>query len=140
MPGKWDHGKRKGAFALIFLVLILLFGFSPISGALLHRVHGSFAPSPYSSLSLANQSELNRGVAAGEPVLVLLTNHSHRTNRYVWRATQQGRVISQGAKVLKDGEAEVLQVPSRGATRGRLRISLNGSDIFVTITIRKSGK
>ena len=138
MPEEGDNGTRRRAYRLVLIVTFLLFGFTPIAQVLLNYVHGSFAPTPYTSLSLANASELNSGVVAGEPALVLLTNHSQRTNRYIWRANQQGRLISQGAKELRDGQAEVLRIASRGASPGRLRISLNSGDIFVTITLRKS--
>lgn len=138
MPEVGDYGTKRRAYRLVLIVIVLLFGFTPVAQTLLDYVHGSFAPSPYSSLSLANASEINSGVIAGEPALVVLTNHSQRTNRYVWRATQEGRLISQGAEVLRDGQAKVLRIASRGASPGRLRISLSKGDIFVTITLRKS--
>jgi hypothetical protein len=138
MPGKNGHGKSKSRYVVFLVVIALVFGFSPISRTLLRYVHGSFAPSPYSSLSLAIQSDVYGGVLAGKPVAVLLTNHTGHIKIYHWSATQNGALISRGEKTLDDDQTTKLLISSSGAKAGILRIALNGTDIFVTATIRKS--
>ena len=138
MPGNVGHGKIRGSFAVLVAVMILVFGFSPISRALLELVHGSFSPSPFSSLSLLAKIDLNNGVAAGQPVAVLVANHTGHTQNYHWIATQRGSIIRQGEKTVGNGKAAKLMISSKGTRAGQLRVSLQGTDIFVTVTLIKS--
>ncbi len=121
---------------LALLIVILLFGFTPISRVLLRSVDGSFAPNPYSSLALGTPSRAAVGFLAGEPVPVQLTNRTGHTQTYHWSATQNGALISLGEDTLDSGRASTVFVPSRGAVAGKLRIALTGTDIFVTVPIR----
>ena len=121
---------------LALLIVILLFGFTPISRVLLRSVDGSFAPNPYSSLALGTPSRAAVGFLAGEPVPVQLTNRTGHTQTYHWSATQNGALISLGEDTLANGRASTVLVPSRGAVAGKLRIALTGTDIFVTVPIR----
>jgi hypothetical protein len=134
-------GRGKGwgpsKYSLLVIVAVLVFGFSPISRALLRVAHGSFAPAPYTSLSLANTAEIESGVAQGQPVEVTLMNHTGYTTSYQWTATQNHTVLSRGDTVLRNGQVTQLVISSTEATVGRLRIGLVGTDIFVTVSILK---
>ena len=137
MPGKDGRGKRRSA---VFVVVVaLMFGFSPISHNLLRSVNGSFAPSRYSSLSLSNPSSVVVGVLASEPVSVLLTNHTGQIKKYHWFATQNGALISLGEKTLGDGQSTTILISSQREKAGRLRIALQGTNIFVTVPVLSSG-
>jgi hypothetical protein len=138
MPGNKGLGDTFKLSVVVLLVLIIFFGFSPISRGLLRLVHGSFAPSPYSSLALASRLESNVGVLSGRPVDVLLTNQSGRTRNYYWSATQIGKMISEGQKVVGDGRSTRILIPTKGAKAGRLLISLRDTSIFVTVTVHRS--
>lgn len=123
---------------MVLLVVVLLFAFVPISRVLLRSVNGSFAPTPYSSLALGNSSDAAVGFRAGEPVPVKLTNRTGHTEAYHWRATQNGALISLGEDTLENGRSSIILVPSRGALTGTLQIALAGTNVFVTVPIRKS--
>lgn len=116
-------------------VLVLAFGFTPISHALLRSVNGSFAPSRYSSLALETPSDAVAGYLAGAPVAVELTNHSGRVKTYRWSATQNGALISLGEEKLDNGRVTTINVPTKGAVSGKLRITLSGTNIFVTVPV-----
>jgi hypothetical protein len=122
---------------LALLVAALLFAFTPISRALLRSVDGSFAPAPYSSLALRTPSDAATGVPAGESVPVRLTNKTGRTQTYHWSATQGGTLISLGEEIVPSGRTTTILVPSQGAATGRLQITLNGTQVFVTVPIRR---
>jgi len=136
MPRIVGPGSSRLLIALV--VAVLLFGFTPVSRALLRSVNGSFAPSRYSSLALRNPPDAVAGIFAGQPVLVQLTNRTGHSRTYHWSATQHGALISLGVETLGEGRATTISVPSRGAVSGRLRISLSGTNIFVTVPILKS--
>jgi hypothetical protein len=123
---------------LALLVVILLFGFTPISRVLLRSVDGSFAPNPYSSLALITPSRAAVGFLSGESVPVQFTNETGHTKTYHWSATQNGTLISLGEDTLGNGRASTVLVPSRGAVAGQLRIAVAGTNIFVTVPIRSS--
>ena len=137
MPGKTVHGRAKATSVLLIVMTAIVFGFSPISRGLLRMVNGSFAPSPYSSLSLATFEARNIGVSAGHPVAVLLSNHTGHMRTYYWTATQDGALISKGERRLGNDQARRLIISSQGTKVGRLRIGLDGTSIFITVTIRK---
>jgi hypothetical protein len=119
-------------------IVVLVFGFTPISRALLRSVDGSFAPSRYNSLALRTPSDAAVGFLAGEPVAVRLTNHTGHIKTYHWSATQGGALISLGEETLDNGRATTILVPTRGAVTGRLRIALSGTSVFVTVPILKA--
>jgi hypothetical protein len=101
-------------------------------------VNGSFAPSPFSSLSVRSPENVTVGFLSGETIPVQLTNHTGHLKIYHWNATQKGALISLGEETLKSGSTTTINVPSRGAAAGTLRIALNGSNVFVTVPILKS--
>jgi hypothetical protein len=136
MPGKDGHGKS--GFVVFVVVIVLLFGFSPISRGLLNTVNGSFAPSPFSSLSLSNPTNVEYGVLAFAPLPVILTNHTGKVTHYQWTATQKSTLISQGEKTLQNGQSATLLISLRGAKAGALRISLHGTHIYITVPILRS--
>jgi len=131
-------GPGSSRLLISLVVALLLFGFTPISGALLRAVDGSFAPSRFSSLALRNPSDAIAGIFAGQPVKIQLTNRTGHFKTYHWSATQNGALISLGEETLSNGRATTIVVPSRGTVAGRLRIALNGTNIFVTVPILKS--
>jgi hypothetical protein len=120
---------------LILIVVVLIFGFTPISRALLRSVHGSFAPTPFTSLALTIPSEATEGVPAGEAIPVELTNKTGQIQTYHWSATQGGTLISLGEQIVRNGRTTTILVPSQGAATGKLQIALNGTDVFVTVPI-----
>ena len=122
---------------LVLLVVVILFGFTPISRVLLSSVDGSFTPTPYSSLALSSPSDAAVGIVTGQAVLVKLTNRTGHTEAYHWRATQDGALISLGEETLENGRTSTISVPSRDALTGKLQIALTGTNIFVTVPIRK---
>jgi hypothetical protein len=101
-------------------------------------VNGSFSPNPYSSLALGTPSAATEGFLAGDKVPVRLTNRTGHTETYDWHATQDGTLISLGEETLANGQASTVFVPSRGAVTGKLRITLTGTKVFVTVPIRSS--
>ena len=131
-------GRGSSRLLLSIGIVVLVFGFTPISRALLRSVDGSFAPSRYSSLALRTPSDAAVGILAGEPVEVQLTNHTGDVKTYHWSATQNGALISLGEETVDNGRATTILVPSRGAGTGRLRIALTGTNIFLTVPILKS--
>jgi hypothetical protein len=132
-------GRRSASKILVILIIaFILFGFTPISRALLRTTDGSFAMTPYSSLALKTPSNGVKAIRSGEAVPVQLTNHTGHEKTYHWNATQGGSLISLGETTLRNGEATTILVPSRGAAAGRMQISLTNTHIFVTIPILKS--
>jgi hypothetical protein len=131
-------GSGSGRLLLSLLVLVLVFGFTPISKGLLRAVDGSFAPSSYSSLALRNPAEAITGISPGTLIRVNLANHTGRTKTYHWSASQVGSLISLGAETLQNGKSATILVPSRGAVTGSLQISLTGTNVFVTVPVLKS--
>jgi hypothetical protein len=131
-------GRGSSKILLILCAVILLFGFTPISRALLNLADGSFAPTPYSSLALLTPSIATGGVPTGEAIPVQLTNHTGHVKTYHWNATQHGALISLGEDTLAPGRAVTIYVPSRSAVTGKLRIALAGTRVFVTVPVVKS--
>jgi hypothetical protein len=123
---------------VIVVVAVFLFGFAPISHVLLRAVNGSFAPSAYSSLALNSPSEVTRGVKTGSVVRVTLVNHTPQEKTYRWSATQDGSLISLGTETVQRDESTVIRVPTRGALAGPMKITLTGSNVFVTVPVRGS--
>jgi hypothetical protein len=101
-------------------------------------VNGSFAETPFSSLALKLPSDAAVGVRKGKSIPVRLTNHTGHSKTYHWSATQSGALIGIGETTLGNGKATTILVPSRGAVAGKLQIALTGTDIFITVPIRKS--
>jgi hypothetical protein len=128
-------GSGSNRLLLSLVVVVLMFGFTPISNFLLRSVHGSFAPTAYSALALRNTSDATSGIPVGEPVRVYLTNRTGRNRTYHWSATQLGAVISHGEEALDNGQTTTISVPSRGASTGALRIALTGTNVFITVPI-----
>jgi hypothetical protein len=131
-------GSSSNRLVLAVVIAILIFGFTPISRALLSSADGSFAPSPYSSLALQSPSVAESGFQSGEPVPVELANHTGHTTTYRWSATENGALISLGEETVSRGRTTTIVVPSRGAVAGTLRIALKGTSVFVTVPILKS--
>jgi hypothetical protein len=117
------------------VVLVLIFGFSPISATLLRAVNGSFAPTRYSSLALRNPSIAAAGLLSGDRVRIILTNHTGHIETYHWSASQKGGLISLGEETLGSGQSTTISVPSRGAVTGKLQVALTGSNVFVTVPV-----
>jgi hypothetical protein len=136
MPRIVSLGRSK--LRLCIVALVILFAFTPISRALLASVHGSFAPSPFSSLALRNPSDLGTGYQVGDLVPVRLTNQTGSTKTYHWSATEHGVVVSLGEETLLNGRGANIDVPTNYATSGILRIALNGTDVFLTVPLSKS--
>jgi hypothetical protein len=122
--------------SLIALVVILALGFTPISHALLRSVHGSFAPTHYSSLALGDSTDAT-GVLAGEKLRIQLVNHSGHTKTYHWGASEKGSLLSLGAETVDNGQTLTFAVPTRGAVTGTLTIALTGTDVYVTVPVVK---
>jgi hypothetical protein len=122
---------------LALVVALLLLAFTPISGALLRLVNGSFAPAPYSSLALKTPSLAAVGVRAGKPIPIQLTNKTGHTKTYHWNATQKGTLISLGEQTVQSGRTTTFLVPSQGSAVGKMQIALKGTKIFVTVPILK---
>lgn len=134
MPRIVGRGPKR--LSVIALAVILAFGFTPISNALLRSVDGSFAPTPYSSLALSSPSDAT-GILAGEFVRVQLINHSGHVKTYRWDASEKGSRLSIGAETLDNGQTLTFSVPSRGAVSGTLKIGLTGTNIYVTVPVLK---
>jgi hypothetical protein len=123
---------------MLLVVVVLLFAFTPIARVLLRTVDGSFSPSRYSSLALKTPGDAAIGVHVGTAIPVTITNHMGRTETYHWRATQGSSLISLGEETVNNGSASTIVVPSRGAVSGTLRITLLGTNIFLTVpTLKK---
>jgi hypothetical protein len=131
-------GLRTSRLLLYLVVLVFVFGFSPISRALLHSVDGSFSPTAYSSLALENPNDATVSIVAGKPLAVRLTNRTGHSETYHWSATESGSLISLGEETLDSGHSTTILVPSRGATSGTLRVALTGTNVFLTVPILKS--
>lgn len=126
---------------LLSLIAIgLVAGFTPISKGLLHEVNGSFAPTSYSSLSLAHSSEVAKGLLVGDTIEAVLSNHTGRTTTYSWTATEGHRLVSSGNRTLQNGQTITFGIGTRGSKSGEMRVALTHTKIFVTIplTLRKS--
>lgn len=120
---------------LLLTVVVLLFGFVPISRVFLRSVDGSFSPVPYSSLALKARPGAAMGIPVGRRVAVQLTNKTGHEKTYQWSARQGGTLISLGEDTVDSGRTSVILVPSKGAVVGRLRIALRGSRVFVTVPL-----
>jgi hypothetical protein len=131
-------GSHPKKVSLVLVIVILVFGFSPISRALLSSVNGSFTPTPYSSLALESSSSATKGIVAGEAVPVKLVNRTGHFKTYHWSATQSGGLLSLGEEALDNGKAVTILIPTRGAAKGTLRIALTGTNVYVTVPILKS--
>jgi len=133
MPRLDGRGYRR--LCLCLVLVVLLFGFAPISRGLLRIVDGSFAPTGYSSLALSTPSDAAVGILAGEALPVQLSNHTGHVETYHWSATQSGALISLGEETLGNGRTTTISVPSRGAVAGRLRVALTGTKVYVSVQI-----
>jgi hypothetical protein len=134
----WKTLFRSKKVTLTIVVIVLALGFSPIARVLLWASSGSFAPTPYTSLSLNDATQATRGVVAGQVIRVKLTNRTGGEKTYHWSATQSGSLLSLGDQTLGAGQAATILVPSRGAAKGTLRIALAGTNIFLTVPVLKS--
>jgi hypothetical protein len=132
------NGKVARRLFLSLALAIVLLAFSPISHALLRSVNGSFDPTPYTSLALRTPSDAVTGIRRGVPVQVELTNHSGHTKTYRWLATQAGALISTGSDTLSAGRAKTISIPTKFASKGKLRVGLDDVNIYVTVPILKS--
>jgi hypothetical protein len=137
MPRIVGPGSSKLRLSIVAAVIIL-FAFVPLSHAFLSSVDGSFAPSPYSSLTLSNSAHPAVGFEVGDLVPVLLTNHTGSTKTYHWNASQRGVVVSLGEITLRNASGVNIDVPTHLARSGRLRIGLTGTDVFVTVPLQPS--
>jgi hypothetical protein len=117
------------------VVLVLVFAFTPISTTLLKAVHGSFSPERFSSLALKTPSDAAVGLLSGQRVRVVLTNHTGHRETYHWNATQKGGLISLGEETVGNGSSTTIAVPTRGAATGALKVSLAGTNVFVTVPV-----
>jgi hypothetical protein len=124
--------------ALSLAIAVALFGFTPISHALLTLVNGSFSPAPYTSLALRTPSQAATGVKRGGVVRLRLTNHSGRDRTYRWKATQATTLVGTGQERVAKGRTETIFVPTKFAVSGTLRVSLDGTNIFVAFPVVKS--
>jgi hypothetical protein len=129
---------RPNRLFLVLLIVVLLFAFTPISRILLSIANGSFAQAPYSSLAVASPAKGFFGFRSGQPVPIKLTNHTGRTETYHWSASENGSLLSLGEDTLENGHSVAILVPSRGAVRGKMRIALTHTVIFVTVPILSS--
>jgi hypothetical protein len=71
-------------------------------------------------------------------VPVLLTNHTGSPKTYHWSATQRGVAISIGSVSLPNGDGAKINVPTNFGRAGKLKIAVNGTQIFVTVNLAKS--
>ena len=133
------RGTSRSALVASTIVLVLLGGFSPISRFLLREVHGSFDPTPYTSLALAKPEAVSNGVVAGRPVEVRLSNRTGASKIYSWTAVERNVVISHGRKYVGVGRSATLLIPTRHARAGKLRIGIDYTDVFVTVLILAAG-
>jgi hypothetical protein len=117
---------------------IVLFAFTPISRALLLSVDGSFAPTPFSSLALRSPSEPATGFQVGDLVPVRLANHTGSTKTYHWSALEHGVIVSLGEKTLLNGRGTNINVPTAFGRPGILRITLTGTDVYITVALERS--
>jgi hypothetical protein len=123
---------------LSIVVIVVLFAFTPISRALLSSVDGSFSPSPFSSLALRTPSNPSSDFEVGDLVGVRLTNRTGSTKTYHWSATQHGVVISLGETTVRNGQGANVNVPTSFARAGALRIGLDGTKVFVTLSLQQA--
>ena len=79
MPRIVRPGSSRLYLPLAVLALVLV---QPISHVLLRSVHGSFAPSPYSSLALRTPANASVGFLVGNSVAVELANHTGHVKTY----------------------------------------------------------
>lgn len=127
-------GRGSSRLRLAIIGLIVLFAFTPISRALLDAADGSFSPTPFTSLALRSSTS---AVQVGDLVPVLLTNHTGMSRSYHWSATQQGVAISIGNVTLANGHGANINVPTNFGRAGKLRIGINGTQVFVTVNLER---
>jgi GT2 family glycosyltransferase len=130
--------RRRKKVVLPLVAAIALFAFTPISGALLAFVNGSFAPTPYTSLALRSPAQAATGFKRGAVVQLELANHSGRDKTYRWNVTQASTLIGTGQERLADGQTQTILVPTKFAVGGTLRVALDGTNIYVDVPIVKS--
>jgi hypothetical protein len=128
-------GPTSSKLLAIFIVLALVFAFTPISKGLLRAVDGSFAPTQYSSLALRDPSDATLGVLADEPIAVQVSNHTGHTKTYHWSATQGRALIGLGVTTVRNGQTTTISVPTRGAVTGTINVALTGTNVFVTVLV-----
>jgi hypothetical protein len=131
-------GGNFGRILVALVVIALLFGFSPISTRLLRLADGSFKPTHYTSLALADPSQVASGISPGSVVPLELTNHTGQITTYHWAATQNGVLISQGSRTMVNGLTAALKIPTQGARNGILTVALEHTRIFVTLRLTAS--
>jgi hypothetical protein len=130
-------GRGSSRLRLAIIGLVALFAFTPISRAVLVAADGSFSPTPFTSLALRSSSDPTPAVQVGDLVPVLLTNHTGMTRSYHWSATQQGVAISIGNVTLANGHGANINVPTTFGRAGKLRIGINGTQVFVTVNLER---
>jgi hypothetical protein len=136
MPRIVGFGSRTRRLSI--LAVILLFAFTPISSALLASSDASFAPVPYTSLAVRTPAIVPQGFELGDLIPVRLTNQTGDKRTYHWSASERGVVVSLGEITLDNGRAADINVPTNFASAGRLRISITGTDVFLTVPIVKT--
>ena len=136
MPRIVGPGSR--TIRLSIIAVVVLFAFTPISRALLASADGSFAPTPYSSLALQTPAGRQQGFLVGDLVPVRVTNRTGATRTYHWDAVQKGVVVSLGELTVRNGGSANIDVSTTYASAGKLTIAIAGTNIFVTVSMRKS--
>jgi hypothetical protein len=131
-------GSGSSKFRLSVIALVVLFAFTPISKAFLDSVDGSFSPTPFTSLALRTPANPGSSFEVGDLIPVRLTNRTGTTKTYQWSATQHGVVISLGQKTVRNGDEANVNVPTTLGKAGTLRITLTGTNIYVTVSLQRS--
>lgn|GEM_PF-573871 len=127
---KGRHWQWAAAALLVVGVLVV----APQGWAKLLRLsHGTFGQSPYSSLAFANPKIVQSPQPVGADIGVIADNQSGRNKKYVWAAKESGVMVSQGTLEIASGHHTQFRVPTASADTGILRISLMGSNIYLTV-------
>jgi len=118
----------------VTLITLVLF-FNPLATWLTKVTSASFAPTPYSSLSLSNTKLAHTGVHTGSTFSLDVENHTSSDQTYQWRADQFNVVIESGSVTVGPGQTSSFSVDATGALPGSLRVSLAGTSIYVTVPV-----
>jgi hypothetical protein len=125
-------------FILPLVAALAIFGFTPISHGLLRIVNGSFAPTSFTSLALHSPDQAVTGVKKGVVVQVDVRNETGRSRTYKWQATQAGTLVGIGEQRVMNGQTATISVATKFAATGPLRITLEGTNVYVAVPILKS--